>query len=509
MKKFRWIALFLASVMAVSLLAACSGDGAQTAPEEEIDMSEYTNSSILGFGGSNDGSADISEAIRKANASLKETEALYFPAGTYQVSQSVEITCPVRMDGNVSVNVAAGTTLTVSGPMEAGNQKIFLGDGTVSITSPHTWGYPAWVDNGGMNAAEVLQKAVNSIRCIYVSDLGYRLTGIRISKPTHLKGVGGMQVPLDLVDNTQTVFTIASSDVTLENFKIQMKDASEDSVCFYFDTQKTSMENIRIENVDVHYGNCVVKDGESDENWVDNALFSGLTAHQTTNVPLILTDFRKGNKLVEVSILRRTSQGGNCDVAGIEVENAEDMVFEHFDVNGDVSHQEENGHGMVFRNCKGVKLYRCLMEYLGGSGFIVENCEDFYWENTEVYTFYNIGYDIKGLKNSTFNSVKIYYTSANEGYVFKARDNMILKDCQNLTINSFISSGARDAALSMQGCKDVTVNAYQTLYHKGAALRDDGGNTNVNFYGVQVMNGNSNSIQLKDKGITIHNEILG
>ena len=481
-----------------------SSGGEESNVSEVVGMESYENVSILDFGAKNDGSEDIEAACKKAAESLGEKQALYFPAGTYLVSGTYEITCPIRLDGSVTIDIAAGNRLTISGMMDAGDQKIFTGSGAVSVTSPYTWGYPSWVDNGGMNQNQLLQKAIDSLRCIYVTE-PYNLNGLEITSPTSLRGVGSMKVELSALNGTQYMFHIKSGDVSIENFDIDMNRAGEGAVCFYFDTQAASMKNVTLKDIDITSGYKAIADADAD-NTVEDVLISGVQFIDAKDTPLVMKDFIKGIKLVEVSVMRRDATGGNCAVPGAIVENTEGMRFEHFDVNGDVTKYQLDGHGIVFRNCKGVEMVRTLMEYHGGTGFVIENCSDFYFENAQVYTFYNLGYDIRGLKNSTFNDVKVTYTNLEN--VSLKKDNIRLEDCEGVTFNSVITANSRGSGLVFKNCKDVTINSLVSSKRLGAAIQDEGGNSNVLISGF-IDDVAGNSISLKDEGITITNAIIG
>ncbi len=502
MKKI--IAFLILTAMLFTLFG-CNGSNKDNSAED-TDMSLYESVDVTSHGAKNDGSASCIDAIVAAANEIGTKQALFFPDGKYLIDKSVEITPAVRLSGNATFEIAKGVTVKFSGLFEASERKIFSGSGNVRITNENVWGYPVWFDIGENNDTKQIQKAVDSLRSVYIPNSKYQISSITVSSPTNIVGIGATDVPITAMIGTTALFDIQSSNVRIENFRIDMTKTKKEANCILFNTSKASIDNIYLKNVYVNGGYVSITDSASETNAATNVTLDAVTLYCTRATPLIFKNLKSGIKFCEVDVSRRKSLGAAADVPGLIMENNEGAVFEHFDVNGDIEPKELDGHGMVLKNCSKIKMNRVLMEYVGGSGFVFENCSEFTFDNVQVYTFYNRGFEIKGLKNSVLNVIRSTYTL--DGDVSKQYENFILEDCENVTINGLTTYYSRGAGMSIKNCKDVTINSFQSLYRNGLAISDEGGNSNV------VINGYTddkagNAISLKDNGITINNAIIG
>ncbi|MBR7092930.1 MAG: hypothetical protein IKI50_07110 [Clostridia bacterium] len=483
-------------------------------------MNRFDNISILSFGAAADGSADISAAVTAGAAELGDEQALFFPNGTYLVGQDLTIDCPVKLSGNVSIRVAAGKTLTINGLFGAAIQSIFSGEGAVRFTNASVWGYPQWfaADIETTVTTELFQKAIDSLRCVYLQNNTYTFAELNITRPISIKGIGARRIRVNAERGIGHLFNIQSDDVSIEGLNIKM-DNAPDAVCFYFNTQNRNLKNISILSCAVAEGITSLTDADSDAYTVSDVLLSAVDFTNVRGTAVYMHDFVGNIKMVEVAIHRRQYNNAkyNMGVPGAIFENADGLTLEHFDVNGEANivngvqkkwvADNIGGHGAVFRHCKNVRIIRALMEYLAGTGWVIEDCEKFYMENVESYTFHGRGFDIDGLKDSEIRVVKACVAG---GDTDRSEENFRFCNCSDLLIVGIITNGSRDAAVSLQGCRKVTVDA-MSIFEKSdrsIGLQDLGGNADVVINGL-IDSGNANTaVELTGTGITIRDALL-
>lgn len=133
-------------------------------------VASWANVKHPSFGAVGDGVADDLAAINLALASISTGGDLYFPPGTYLLSNNltIPVTVMVRMDSLAKFSIATGKVLTLASPIDAGPFQLFSGAGTVAIgsTNPQTaWNARWWglVGNGVTDDLANTEKAINAI----------------------------------------------------------------------------------------------------------------------------------------------------------------------------------------------------------------------------------------------------------------------------------------------------------------------------------------------------------
>jgi hypothetical protein len=101
---------------------------------------------VQGYGALGDGVHDDRAAILAAEAALGAAGgAVFLPPGTYRLAASTTLraTTILLSFGGATLAPAAATTLTVLGAVRAGQDRLFSGSGTVTLSQPQTI-YPEW-----------------------------------------------------------------------------------------------------------------------------------------------------------------------------------------------------------------------------------------------------------------------------------------------------------------------------------------------------------------------------
>ena len=84
------------------------------------------------------------------------------------------------------------------------------------MNSEQSWGYPKWfgvVANGRGAEDKAFQKAVDSCRMLRLPNRTYQLTGIVISRPITIEGIGSSRVAIQAEAGTQNLFTFRTFQI--------------------------------------------------------------------------------------------------------------------------------------------------------------------------------------------------------------------------------------------------------------------------------------------------------
>lgn len=491
------------------LIAACllllAASAASCERSGDTEMNENSSVGYVPTPGEGDHAGLIEAAYRDADGGT-----LIFSDGEYVIDRELTLDCDIVLSGHTLFRVTESGSLTVNGDLSAGKRRIFSGDGQIRINMNNGSGYTDWFSDGEMKETALVQKAFDSLNRLTITE-AYTVSGIVISKPITVVGQGSHRVGMQATGKCAKMFTVRSGGVSFENFCFDMSQTGSDAVCFYADTAECDISGFTLKDCYIDGAYTAITDADGGHSVIDT-LLEGVSFRNARGTQLIMRDFAKNTRLIEVAVLRRHSDTVSCRMPGAIFENAEDMLFEHFDVNGDFTEEGTDGHGVIFRNCKNVKMRRILMEYLSGTGFIIENCSGFDFENIQTYTFTGNGFYIDGLSDSVFNIVKVTYNNGGNRND-PENDNYLIKNCRNFTLNSVISNGARGAGVSLSGNSDVKINGF--LYcdrlpgGKGAALVDAGGNSGVvvtGFIDGSALSGKS--LVLTGNGVTVRSAIL-
>ena len=488
--KLKFYKLLLCCCLVSSLLLCSSCNN--SAPSEKqvvVDIMNYENVNLLDYGAKADASEDIAQAVAKAAPLLGEHQALYFPNGTYAVNEDLVIDAPVKLSGNVSIVVAEGKTLTINGLFGAAIQNIFGGKGSVRITNDRVWGYMEWFEADEDDTTAKFQKAVDSLRCMYLPAGTYRISEVYLNSPTSIKAIGERRVAVQAEAGVEHLFNIQSNDVSFEGLNCSMKNAPE-AICFYFNTAEKDISGVNILACEVSEAITGLTDANASHT-ASNVTLDSVDFTNARGTSIHMRDFSGNINLIRVAIHRRQFNNPvyNMGVPGAIFENADGMFLKHFDVNGEANvvngpqkdwiEQNIGGHGCVFRNCSNVKMVRALMEYFAGSGFVIENCTKFEWENVFCYTFHGYGFDINGLTDSKFIMMK---SMVNGGDTDRSEENIRWRNCSDIYVSSMITNVSRSKAVTFENCSDMqmdSVACFEKFNKNSIGVYDAGGNSNI------------------------------
>jgi len=185
--------------------------------------------------------SEISDALTDIGATDKRT--IWLAPTTWNINDDLTITSNVMIvcPAGCILNIAAGKTLTINGPFEAGLYQVFSGAGSVSgllLTKPKWWGA---VGDGTTNDTTASQAAATALAQYGILDLGgyhYAVTGISISTDDAIIRDGWLVAHADTAGDHVIKADSTTSGVQFKNLNIYIDKAaitSTDCAGIYLD----------------------------------------------------------------------------------------------------------------------------------------------------------------------------------------------------------------------------------------------------------------------------------
>ena len=137
-----------------------------------------------------------------ATAAQTAGATLYVAPGSYTISSSVTFTCPIIIDGTITIN--SGVTLTLNGTVTAPLRQIFTVNGTLQIGNKTPYIYPEWFGatkngsaddqpalNAALNAVTLASGSSSPIQFVVLSGTYYLNSSLTVSNSQMFKVVAG------------------------------------------------------------------------------------------------------------------------------------------------------------------------------------------------------------------------------------------------------------------------------------------------------------------------------
>ncbi|MHB8963606.1 MAG: hypothetical protein ACYC5K_10695, partial [Saccharofermentanales bacterium] len=214
-KTFKLIAIFCTAIILVSLFTNVFDD-----PSTLADAPGTTD--VVTNGAVRDGSTDDSDAFLDAFTAINDYGNVIIPQGSYAISQNITVPSGINLvfENGAVLLVSNGYTITVNGTIEAGPVQIFSSSSSISGNIGGS-GYVQWFGPcgvAGSDSTAPMQKAVNVLSHIMLINTNsyYYISGVTISDPIIIEGVGGIRTNI-CVEGTGNGFTIESNNVSFQN----------------------------------------------------------------------------------------------------------------------------------------------------------------------------------------------------------------------------------------------------------------------------------------------------
>ncbi len=433
------------------------------------------------FSAVGDGVTHDTAAIRSALAHIGAKEqTLVISGGQYAVTGPLTVpkNVTLRFESGASLLLSKGASIDLQGKVLADAHTIFAGEGQVTGNSP-SGAFPQWFGGAGLGADDsaLMQKAVDVFAKVWlpVTPAGYRLGGIRLTKPVVIQGVGGVRTNI-LRNANQHLFILQSDKVAICDLYVMGNGSNNQSdAVIFLDTEKQSMTDILIRNVHGIWNGYALKDAESTEHTVSRFRMEACTMTVNYNITFHTTDLTDGLSFVDV-IANNVPNVDPVNYPGWYMENVTGMFMDNIDAAGGLA-KGNGGDGFVFVNCQNVHIERGMQDYVNGIGLKLVNCSKMDINNMVCSLYEGYALYLENVTDSTFNMVKangIYPSTdvlATRGEVFDA---VYVKTCANVTFNNLTVQYNQTHGLTLENSTDVTVNSYCFSHNNGDPYRELG-----------------------------------
>jgi hypothetical protein len=488
----------------------------QYGPKEEISGMEQTEKntvSLRSCGAAGDGTKDDSAALKKALKKLPDGGFAVIEKGTYRLASDVEVA------GNVTLVFMSGaklcpdegTTLTVKGFVDAGQYRIFEGEGKVA-GSIRSAGYPHWFGEIGKgDSSAAFQAAIDACRVVKIPyrSTAYRVSDLVITHPVRIEGVGSKQVQLKIsTGNPVCVFDIRSSDVYIGNLKIQ-GDAGKSSV-FLFNDSERDLANITLSSVWAYELGYFIRDTDTGgKHVINNVNLLDLRGDGCRMTGIRLTDFRYGIRLNCVQI---QNLGAQYDVKypGMSFDGVLDMYMTEIDVTGRGPSSTGAG-GLVFKNCSNVTLERADMEQICGHAMYLENCSAFYM-NHWVSGMWDVeSVKMTGCRDCVFDLWLIIgenHSLDGSGAKKFCAGALRIENCEHLTFNALHVQRVYGDGVVMSDCSGNVFNSLTLTQVNGRGAAEEGDCKSNFFNALSMSSVKGTNLILVSEGSCVNGAVL-
>lgn len=476
-------ALILTALICI-LLPGCGGRGSggdQTGGDGVETGKQSEKISVVLYGAAGDGVTDDSGAINAAiDSAVREGHDVYFPEGRYLVKKSVtfpEGTAAVFADGAVIVTVGTRKLVSFGGGVEAGNYRIFEGDGIgKALKNSHDSGNPVWFGATGDGVTDDTKAflaawEIFSRLSVPYSENGYVLSGISSAKGMILSGADPERRTVIKAAAVGELFTVkAPGYFTVENIAFDLSEMPDGSTAFFLDTVGY-MEYIFIRN-------CSFTDGY---HCFTDAKSSGLVMHmyveetdfiRNRNSTFDIEDFEGFIFMKKILIDNSGSykhHGLDRGITAIDIDDVRGTIFEEMTlIGGNSGFPDERGFNIPGQVQLMASLWWDRVEIRDMSGCAV------YLNNTTLCSLVHVTVKNCGEGIRIGSSWDVQLSDVNVSDVKKG-NGIYLSSCRNSEIYGCTVDNAAKSGVKLASCTGVSVT--------GITVRDCG------EYGYCDMNG--------------------
>lgn len=156
------------------------------------------------------------EAIGLADTAAGSSRSLFFPPGTYKISQNTTINAGALIfSKGAMLSIDSGVTVTINGTIQAPLAQIFSGLGTVSLGGNLLEVYPQWwgaTGNGTTDDTTAIQSAATSAYAAAVAGVNGKRTILRFPVATSYKTTNTVTVKVGVSVQMDSPLVYSGSD---------------------------------------------------------------------------------------------------------------------------------------------------------------------------------------------------------------------------------------------------------------------------------------------------------
>lgn len=458
-------ALLLTTLLCI-LLPGCGGRGSggdQTGGDGMETVNQSEGISVMLHGAVGDGAADDSEAINAAiDAAVSAGHDVYFPKGRYLVKKSVtfpEGTAAVFAEGAVIVTGGTRKLVSFGGGVEAGNYRIFEGDGIgKSLKNSHAAGNPVWfgaVGDGVTDdtAAFLAAWEIFSQLSVPYSENGYVISGITSFKNMVLTGADPERRTVIKAASVEKLFTVkAPGYMTVENIAFDLSAMPEGSTAFYLDTTEY-MEYINIRNCSFTDGYHCFTDAKS-TGLIMHMHFEEIDFVRNRDSTFDIEDFEGFIFMKKILIDNSESYTHHKldhGITAIDIDDVRGTIFEEMTlIGGNSGFSDETGFNIPGQVQLMASLWWDRVEIRDMSGCAV------YLNNTTLCSLVHVTVKNCGDGIRIGSSWDVQLTDVSVSDV-KSGNGISLTSCNNSEIYGCTVENAARNGIKLTSCSNVTV----------------------------------------------------
>lgn len=389
-------------ILSLCLLCSCGGgndtgtgtneSGAEESGMTDRDQGAYKPAGdeidVKKHGAVGDGKNDDTEAVKSAlDEAKKSGGTLYFPAGTYRLTDSVAVNSDVSLAFAEGAVINTEKTFRVTTDIAAGNSRIF-GEGNFKCVIRNEYVNPMWfgaVGDGVTDDTAAFEKALEcgSSLGIPFTEKGFALGGLTLKKSVVITGLpseNGERARLVGIKD-RDMFTFAAYDISISGLDIDMSDSGEAAV-FFYDTSSGGKSGYHLYDIDVTGAYRVVKDAAVITNYVTNSLVENVNCYAGRGTAFDMRCFWGFVFFRDLEIdysETAAKYGVKPDFPAVILENNAGCIFQRMKITGDGDSANVNAHAFQYRNDVATWMDGC--EFSGITG----NCVNVSGSSSHLY----------------------------------------------------------------------------------------------------------------------------
>lgn len=475
MKHIKRIAVI---ILSLCLLCSCGGNDAEsggTGSDEsgakESSVTDGNNSGsyqpvgneidVKKHGAIGDGKNDDTEAVRAALEEAKKSGgALYFPAGTYRLTDSVAVNSDVSLAFADGAVINTEKTFRVTTDISAGNSRIF-GEGNFKCVIRNEYVNPMWfgaVGDGVTDDTEAFERALGCGSALGVpfTEKGFAIGGLVLKKSVVITGI-----PSETGEKARLVgirdrdmFTFTAYDISISGFDIDMSDSGKASV-FYYDTSTGGKSGYHLYDIDVTGAYRVVRDAQVITNYVTNSLVENVNCYAGRGTAFDLKCFWGFVFFRDLEISyadTKEKYGIEPDFPAVILENNAGCIFQRMKIIGDGNSSNGSAHAFQYKNDVATWMDGCEFYNITGNCVVVSGSSShLYFSNMKSEGCTSNAFMF--LDSSFIQVHGLDITGGKNGIVIASCNAAQITDCRisGMTENGIHNSGSRGT--SVVGCK--------------------------------------------------------
>lgn len=417
MKKIFNLALCL--LLLTSLLCGCSADPETPPPPAEekyeipvfavepditpVFQQGYLN--VKDCGALGDGKTDDSAALTAAVATLIEQNGagtLWFPAGTYYITGSLEIPSGIEcvFEKGAELYIMAKANVVFNGTVTAGFYNVFSGTFEGLLDNKEV--FPQWfgaAGDGKTNDSAAFTRALQHARDLAIPNTagGYLLNTVVVPKMTRIHGYNGKAATIYGQADATCIFEFndSSSQSVVYDLIFRMSDC-EKGACFFFNSASVQrLTHIELYNIYTEGAYNVVLDAHIEDAVLSDIVVRDLLAINSRGIAFDTNNFW-GFCFLRESVFDNSGvdeafgeDAGNCPI--VEIGDNAGFIIQNNLIIGSGNPNNIEEVGFMYNNNTATWMDNCEVRETGSHAFKINGGSHLYFSNVRAKHMFGDG----------------------------------------------------------------------------------------------------------------------